>query len=370
LESRDAVRLTDRLHAEQGKGDPFAAAVRATRMPMLITDPRQDDNPIVFANDAFLALTGYSRDEVMGANCRFLQGEKTDRAEVARVRDAIEKLTDVNVELLNYRKDGTEFWNALYISPVFGEHDDLQFFFASQFDVTDRKMREIEAREGKNVLAAAVEERTSELTQALEQKTILLHEVDHRVKNNLQMVAGMLRNQSRFTRDDATKRALDAAVRRVETLGVVHQSIYQSGDVREVDASGIVEVIAESVVAAWGRAEIVLEKRLDTLRVSSTFASPLALLANELITNTMKHAFPDGRQGKLRIELATVEDVSRILIEDNGVGMRATQSDRPTFGSRLVTSLVRQLDGEMTTTEAAPGTSIVVTFPSIGKETA
>ena len=82
MERPDAWQMTDRLTHELGKGDPFAAAVRATRMPMIITDPRQDDNPIVFANDAFLTLTGYARDEIMGRNCRFLQGADTDKAAV------------------------------------------------------------------------------------------------------------------------------------------------------------------------------------------------------------------------------------------------------------------------------------------------
>ena len=78
--------VLDNLKAQSHRGDPFAAAVRATRMPMIVTDPRQYDNPIVFANDAFLHLTGYSRLEVMGRNCRFLQGPETDPAAVDRVR--------------------------------------------------------------------------------------------------------------------------------------------------------------------------------------------------------------------------------------------------------------------------------------------
>lgn len=73
MEQRDDWHLTDRLHYAHGRGDPFAAAVRATRMPMVITDPSQSDNPIVFCNEAFQALTGYSQDEVLGRNCRFLK---------------------------------------------------------------------------------------------------------------------------------------------------------------------------------------------------------------------------------------------------------------------------------------------------------
>ena len=98
---------TDAIHAEQGQGYPFAAAVRATRMPMIVTDPRRDDNPIVFANAAFLALTGYDHDEVIGRNCRLLQGRDTDSASVAAIRAAVEGRHDISIDLLNYRKNGT-----------------------------------------------------------------------------------------------------------------------------------------------------------------------------------------------------------------------------------------------------------------------
>ena len=138
MERPDAWHLTDRLDAEHGKGDPFAAAVRATRMAMIVTDPRQTDNPIVFVNDAFLKLSGYGRDEIMGQNCRFLQGVDTDRDAVRQVRDAIEGNRDIAIDLLNYRKDGTPFWNALYLSPVINEAGTTVYFFASQLDVSDR----------------------------------------------------------------------------------------------------------------------------------------------------------------------------------------------------------------------------------------
>src|ERR671913_312359 len=88
----DRVRALDlgpEQEIEEGVGDPFTAAFRATRMPMLITDARRSDNPIILVNNAFSDLTGYSREEVLGRNCRFLQGAETDRAEVARIKAAI-----------------------------------------------------------------------------------------------------------------------------------------------------------------------------------------------------------------------------------------------------------------------------------------
>ncbi len=130
-------RLLENLENEATRGDPFFAAVRATRMPMIVTDPRQFDNPIVFANDAFLRLTGYSRLEVTGRNCRFLQGPDTDPAAVERIRAAIRQEVDVRVDLLNYRKDGSIFYNALFVGPVRDDSGQVVYYFASQVDVSE-----------------------------------------------------------------------------------------------------------------------------------------------------------------------------------------------------------------------------------------
>ncbi|WP_295936121.1 PAS domain-containing protein, partial [uncultured Xanthomonas sp.] len=121
------------------RSDIFFAAVQTTRMPMIVTDPRQPDNPIIFVNRAFLEMTGYGREELIGNNCRFLQGPDTDRETVRSVRDAIKSHDEVAVEILNYRKDGSSFWNALYISPVYDDRGELVYFFGSQLDVSRRR---------------------------------------------------------------------------------------------------------------------------------------------------------------------------------------------------------------------------------------
>lgn len=136
--SNEDRRIDDEIHAPRAGSDPFAAAMRATRMPMLITDPRQPDNPIVFVNDAFCRLTGYAREETLGRNCRFLQGPGTNLDDVAKIRRAIDDRVPIEIELLNYKKDGAIFWNRVLISPVF-DGGELTYFFASQLDVTREK---------------------------------------------------------------------------------------------------------------------------------------------------------------------------------------------------------------------------------------
>ncbi|MES3109218.1 histidine kinase famiy protein [Sphingomonas aurantiaca] len=122
--------------------DIFFAAVKTTRMPMVVTDPHRPDNPIIFCNEAFSFMTGYSQDEILGYNCRFLQGPETDQTAIDEVRAAIAKREEVAVEVLNYRKNGSTFWNALFVSPVFGDDGELRYFFASQLDISRRREAE------------------------------------------------------------------------------------------------------------------------------------------------------------------------------------------------------------------------------------
>ncbi len=126
-------RVEDRDH------DIFFAAVETTRMPMIGTDPHQDDNPVIFANNAFLPMTGYGRSGLIGNNCRFLQGRETDRDTVGEIRSAIAERRQFATEILNDRKDGSSCWNALFISPVHDPDGGLVYFFGSQLDVPRRR---------------------------------------------------------------------------------------------------------------------------------------------------------------------------------------------------------------------------------------
>lgn len=109
---------------------------------MIVTDPRQPDNPIIFCNEAFTYMSGYEESEILGLNCRFLQGPETDRETVNQLRRAIERREEISVELLNYRKNGSTFWNALFISPIYDESGELLYFFASQLDISRRREAE------------------------------------------------------------------------------------------------------------------------------------------------------------------------------------------------------------------------------------
>jgi PAS domain S-box-containing protein len=136
----EPAKVSDQRLAFTDHGnDIFFAAVSKTRMPMIVTDARQPDNPIVFVNAAFTSLTGYSEQELLGQNCRLLQGPNTSRATIDEIRAALADEREINTEVLNYRKDGSSFWNALFIAPVRNESGELAYFFASQLDVSRRR---------------------------------------------------------------------------------------------------------------------------------------------------------------------------------------------------------------------------------------
>ncbi|WCK55860.1 PAS domain S-box protein [Aneurinibacillus sp. Ricciae_BoGa-3] len=124
------------------KNAQMISAVANTTTGVTISNPRLPDNPLIYVNEGFTRLTGYSKEEVLQKNSRFLQGKNTDLATVNQVREAMNKGVPVTVEMLNYRKDGEPFWNELSITPVFDEEGKLLYFVGLQIDVTRRKLAE------------------------------------------------------------------------------------------------------------------------------------------------------------------------------------------------------------------------------------
>ena len=362
---REALRLEE----AHGADDPYAAAIRATRMPIVISDARLDDNPIVFANDAFLTMAGYGRDEVIGRNCRFLQGPETSREDVARVAAAIAAGASVAIELLNYRKDGSTFWNALQISPVFDPAGEITHFFGSQLDVTDRNrsadaLRDanVELSRAKDSAEALVKARTEEVQAALDQKTALLHEMDHRVKNNLQLIASLIQLQARRVLDVEARGAMQSMLGRVSALATVHRNLFQADDLAAFEVSAFVRDIAKDLVDATGRDDVRLEFDLTEVVIPASRAAPVALIVNELVTNALKHGFPD-RGGRIALAVMRRDDDFVIEIGDDGVGDGHPGAETPGFGLSLVELLSKQLSAGIDRESAGQGVKLRITVP-------
>jgi len=155
--------------------------IRTSTIAAVVTDPRLPDNPIIACNDAFVQLTGYAREEILGRNCRFLRGEQTEPDLAARLHDAIAEARPVMVEILNYRKDGSAFRNAVMVAPIHDEAGALAYFLGSQIEVPDEGARPAPAPHTREAARARIEALSPRQRQIL-----------------LEMAAGRLNKQIAF----------------------------------------------------------------------------------------------------------------------------------------------------------------------------
>ena len=207
---------------------------------------------------------------------------------------------------------------------------------------------------------------TQDLARALEQKLLLLHEVDHRVKNNLQLITSLLKLQARRSSDPAVKLALNGAQVRVSAVATVHRRLFRGEEVERFDVAAFVEDLVDDVIGGSGRRDIQVRLQLEPVDLPAAHAAPLALLISELLVNVVRHAFPDGRPGVLSISVGRETDGFFVEIADNGVGM-GTPAAAPGFGETIVTLLSGQLGAKRETMDAKPGVRTVIRLPVNGK---
>ena len=314
---------------------------------MLVTDARAHDNPIVWANEAFLRQTGYSLEEVRGRNCRLLQGPATDRTEVARIREAVAGGRAVSIEILNYRKDGTTFWNALTVTPV---HDDqgLAFFFAAQTDVT-------------KVHTDA--EKLAEIVAALARKTALIHEIDHRAKNNLQVISSLMLLKARRTVDGETRDALEGMAERIGALSIAHRLLYSEDDGTHFALTEFIGELLSDLDAGMADDRIRIDTEVEAIKLPASMAAPLALMIHELVANALRHAFPGGRRGRVSITARRTETGMGVEICDDGIGLDAGSPNEAGFGRSLVEMVAKQLRGTVRWLPQASGTRVDIAIP-------
>lgn len=283
------------------------ATVERTGVGIVITDPRQDDNPIIYVNDGFVSLTQFSRDYAVGRNCRFLQGQETDEDELARIREALANGDEVEVRLTNYKADGTPFRNQLLISPVRDESGELTAYFAV--------LREITGDES----GADKGARPSHVTPS----NVMLYELQHRMKNHLAMIVSLIRMHAGRK---LTRESMEALAHRVEALALLYDAMLSPGDAEDTEtvrAGAYLSRVANVIGNINSRPSISLNVDCDPMRLPIDLAGRLGLLATELLTNTYEHAFEGREAGMVAIRLVRLEKsgVVRLEVEDDGIGL-------------------------------------------------
>ena len=283
------------------------AALSKVPLALVLTNPHLPDNPIVYANRAFERITRYATEAIIGRNCRFLQGENTDPQHRRDIAEALEHERDVSVDLVNYRADGTTFLNRLMITPLYDGDGKLQCFLGVQRDMS----------EGQDISVS------SEEVEASAKLDAALGEIQHRVKNHLSMIIGMIRMQARVkTSEDA----FNALARRIESLQLLYQEMTEAGigssSNRRVALGAYVSRIASTIGHLDGRISVRINVDCDAIDVDVERAARIGLLFSELLTNALKHAFQGREEGLVEARLKMLSSgVIRLTVTDDGVGL-------------------------------------------------
>lgn len=195
------------------------------------------------------------------------------------------------------------------------------------------------------------------------EKEFLLREIHHRVKNNLEMVSSLLALQSAQIHDPEVLDVMEASKHRVHSMGMIHQKLYMGKNLATIEMKDYFMNLAEYSIDVFGAEnQVVVEVAMDVLELDVDTAIPIGLIVNELLTNSLKYAFPEGRPGKVKISLKESDDVLQLEVNDNGVGNTTESKVQGTgFGTQLITLLTRQLDGKMIL-NSGQGTSVSFQF--------
>ena len=263
------------------------------------------------------------------------------------------------------RLDGGGIETAYFnysLSPLREEDGSVAAVLNITPETTARVVVERRLAEEQAALAASetqVRQRTLDLEAALEAKTILLHEVDHRVKNNLTMIGALLRLQSRQIDDPGITAKLDVMMERIDALATVHRRLYQSDDVTRFDIAGFAESMASGVIGASGRSDIELIADIEPIEVPSDYASSLGLILNEMLTNVIKHGLKDGRGGTIKLTARGSGSDYFLAVEDDGHGIDLDKKSDG-LGRTLISRLSKQAGAKVTWDRLANGTRVTL----------
>jgi PAS domain S-box len=298
-------------------------------------------------NDVVSKRLGYTKEELLSMTPSDLVFPEKSNL----IRLNAEKLFEKGhntFEIVLATKEGKEI--PVEINNHFIDYNGKRVSLAVSRDITDRKKAE------------------EQLKSSLEEKIVLLREIHHRVNNNLQIISSLFNLQSNYV-DENSKDILVASQSRVKSMAMIHEKLYQSPDLTRINMKDYIESFVSGLFSLYAVNTGVIELQIgvDDIEMGIDSAIPLGLIINELVTNSLKHAFPDGNEaGIIEISLRKEGELLTLKIADNGIGLPVTGKieNKKSLGLQLVSNLVNQLDGTMMVS-GKNGTEIKVLFEEL-----
>ena len=331
----EAEAEVGRFHDQLG---PFVAAAKATRMPMVFTNAKGPDHPIVFANDSFLSLAGYGRDEVLGQSFNFLMAQGADQDTLATIEAQFRGEGDGSTELEYGRKDGSTLWVGLFISPVRDAGGQIVQHFASFHDLTGHR-------------------------DAQAQSQMLIDELNHRVKNTLATVQSIVSQALRKSSDMGAAR--EAIESRLVALSRSHNLLTRES----WNSTGLRDVVMSSL-EPFGMANSRVERFIVTgpnIRISPKAVLALSIAFHELATNALKYGAFSNDAGRVLIEWSVqsgVESRRVVLCWREINGPPVLPPTRTGFGSQMIErGLAHELEADVSLDYRAEGLVCTIDIP-------
>jgi PAS domain S-box-containing protein len=301
------------------------------------------------ANAAFCKMLGYAESELALLTYKDITHPdhvKQDEASMERLLRG--DIPVYRTEKRYIRKDKQVVWGSMVATVIRDKQGRVLYYLIMVQDITEHKRTERAIR------------------ASLEEKTVLLKEVHHRVKNNLQIVVSLLNLQAVRVKNPAALDTLQETGNRVRSMALLHETLYRSQNLAHVNFASYIGSICNHLFYSYGpkTARVKLEQRMEEVSIDLDQAVSCGLIINELVSNALKHAFPEGREGRITVELQTAEQDRVILkVADDGVGLPAQLDLRQTetLGHQLVFMLAEKLRGAVEVTRDG-GTAFCITF--------
>lgn len=306
-----------------------------------------------WVNTGYSKLTGYTLPEIKQIKGGTLNDLTTNQDVLDHLDDCIKMRRSFLYESEIINKNGQVRWASSTLTPILNEQGQLKNIVVIDTDITLRKHMEEQIRE------------------ALEEKGLLLREIHHRVKNNLQIIISLFNLQTSYVTDDNAYKALKEGQDRIKSMALIHERFYQTDGLSRIDFDDYIKRLAENLMQSFrvktGAVSLIIHAEKISLDIDT--AVPCGLIINEIVSNSLKHAFKSERKGEILIELNQTEpDRFRLVIGDNGVGMPEGFSleTSDSLGIQLIQALTDQLEGKMEI-ENSPGNGVkyIINFKRI-----